>query len=160
MCSSDLLTAQGEHDLLRWVDSTVAYKPPRDAERVQLILMDRSSPESIRKHLQRHRAHFRKVMALWQSQLDALADGSHPRLRARLAGRPRAEHALIIGLKVAGAEGNLKRAECEVDWANKWLAWLDQLERERVPAPEPAPSRNPAPRRKANRGGGRPARGK
>ena len=42
------LTAQGERDLLRWVDSTVAYKPPRDAERVQLILMDRSSPESIR----------------------------------------------------------------------------------------------------------------
>jgi PadR family transcriptional regulator, regulatory protein AphA len=123
------LTQKGERELQRWVDGPVAYKPPRDPERVQFILMDRSSPENIRKHLLRHRAHFRKVLTLWQAQLDALADGSHPRLKPRLAGRPKSEHALIIGLKVAGAEGNLKRAECEIEWANKWLAWLDTLHR-------------------------------
>ena len=42
-------------------------------------------------------------------------------------------HALIIGLKQAGAEGNLKRAECEVAWANKWLEWLEAQARERAP---------------------------
>ena len=127
------LTAKGERDLQHWVEGPVSYKPPRDAERVQLILMDKAPIESIRKHLIRHRAHFRKVMSLWQTQLDALSDGSHPRLRPRLAGRPTAEHALIIGLKQAGAEGNLKRAECEVAWANKWLEWLEAQERERAP---------------------------
>ena len=128
------LTAKGERDLQQWVEGPVAYKPPRDAERVQLILMDKAPLEVIRKHLIRHRTHFRKVMTLWQSQLDALSDGSHPRLRPRLAGRAKAEHALIIGLKQAGAEGNLRRAECEVAWANKWLEWLEALERERTPA--------------------------
>ena len=55
------LTERGERELQRWVEKPVPYKPPRDAERIQLILLDKSSPEVVRKHLVRHKTHFKKV---------------------------------------------------------------------------------------------------
>ena len=122
------LTKRGQQELHQWIESAVEYPPTRDPERVQFILMDESRPGLIRAHLLRHRAHYERHQALWLKRLAELFEGTQPRLLARLAGRPAHSHALIKGLKIAAVQGNLHRAELEINWANTTIAWLDKLQ--------------------------------
>jgi len=123
------LTDSGEAALLAWVEADNDYPPERDAERVRLILLDHSAPETVKRHLERHLEHNRQRLAVWQAIADGIEDGSYPRLRARLKGRPEAQHDLIVGLKLLAFGGNAERAQFEIDWALRALAWLDSLER-------------------------------
>ena len=121
------LTEKGDVELQAWIEGPIDYPPERDPERVQLILLDKSAPEVIRAHLLHHRAHYQERLSLWRQHFDAMMDGTHPRLQARLTGRAASEHGLIAGLKRIAVEGNMRRAELEIAWANSTLAWLDSL---------------------------------
>jgi PadR family transcriptional regulator AphA len=122
------LTALGERELQKWVEAENDYPPVRDAERIRLIFLDKSSPAAVRRHFEHHRRHFEKQLAVWQSQRDATNKGTHPRLVKRLASRDESEHEFIIGLKQLAFEGNVRRAQLEIQWAENALAWLDQLQ--------------------------------
>jgi DNA-binding PadR family transcriptional regulator len=142
-----VLSERGQQELQRWIESAIEYPPTRDPERIQLILMDESKPEVIRAHLLRHRAHFEARHALWQERLDELLQGTQPRLRARLAGRPATSHALVKGLKIAAVEGNLDRADLEIKWVDRTIAWLDTLKAPKAirKGARASPARTPKP---------------
>ncbi len=121
------LTAQGVAALQQWVEAPMEYPPERDAERVRLIFLDRSTPDVVRRHLLSHAAHFRDKLATWRVIRAAMTDGTHRQMRARLAQRPAGEHDLILLTKLLAYDGNIARAELEIAWAEDALARLEAL---------------------------------
>jgi DNA-binding PadR family transcriptional regulator len=125
------LTPLGEAELQTWVEADNDYPPERDSERVRLIFLDGSPPEVIRKHLTSHRAHHEQRLALWRSHREAVEKRTLRQLVRRLAMRPQKDHGLIVRLKLLALDGNIRRAELEIAWADEALAWLDTIEREK-----------------------------
>ena len=123
------LTARGEAELQTWVEADNDYPPERDSERLRLIFLDGSSPQAIRRHLQAHRAHHEQRLALWRSLRDAVDKRTHRQLVRRLAMRSQKDHTMIIRLKLLALDGNIRRAELEIAWADEALAWLDSQEK-------------------------------
>jgi PadR family transcriptional regulator AphA len=134
------LTRRGEQELRKWIEADNDYPPVRDAERIRLIYLDKSPRAAVRRHLEHHRRHFERQLAVWRSQRDTVKDRTHPRLDKRLAGRREGEHAYIIGLKQLAFDGNIRRAELEIAWSEDALAWLDALEAKAEPT---RPARRP-----------------
>jgi PadR family transcriptional regulator AphA len=124
------LTAQGEEELKKWVEADNEYPPERDGERLRLIFLDGSDPDVIRRHLKAHRTHHEQRLVLWRSHREAVEKRTHRQLVRRLAMRPQKDHDLIVRLKLLALDGNIRRAELEIGWADEALGWLDAIERE------------------------------
>jgi len=133
------LTTAGKEDLKRWVESEINYPPERDPERIQLLFLDESDRDTIRQHIERHRAHYERVLAAWRAVQQSIHDRTHPRLKDRLASHDRREWKLIIGLKQLVTDGDIGRAEFELRWCKQALDWLDRLSPQDIPSkPKPA----------------------
>lgn len=135
------LTTAGKEDLKRWVESEINYPPRRDPERIQLLFLDESDRDTIRQHLERHRAHYERVLAAWRAVQQSIHDRTHARLKDRLASHDRREWNLIIGLKHLVTDGDIGRAEFELRWCKQALDWLDKLSPQDVPT-KPKPARH------------------
>ena len=118
------LTPAGDAALQRWVEEVGEYPPERDAERLRLIFLDRSSPEVIRAHLEHHRAHHENRLAVWLTLRSMVERREQRQLASRLAARPPEEHGLIVQLKLLALEGNIARAELEIAWARDAMEHL------------------------------------
>jgi DNA-binding PadR family transcriptional regulator len=128
------LTPAGEAELQGWVEKPNDYPGERDAERIKLMFLDGAPWPVIRRHLQDHAAHHRARFATWKLQHDATGDRTHRQLAGRLSQRPAAEHAKIVFLKQLATEGNMRRAQLEIDWAEDAIARIDAIEAsERLP---------------------------
>ena len=123
------LTARGEDELAKWVEADNEYPPERDSERLRLIFLDGSPPDVIRRHLLTHRTHHEQRLAMWRSLREAVEKRTHRQLVRRLAMRQPKDHGLIVRLKLLALDGNIRRAEVEIAWADEALAWLDAFER-------------------------------
>lgn len=122
------VTPAGRKALRQWVEADASAHPAeRDAERVRFLFLDRSDPAVIRTHVERYRAHYENRLALWRAHHDAIADGTHERMRDRLADAPHDEHDFVTGMKWFAFDGLVRRAETEIRWASDLLAWLDTL---------------------------------
>lgn len=128
------LTRAGKEDLKRWVESEINYPPRRDPERIQLLFLDESDRDTIRQHLERHRAHYERVLSAWRAVQQSIHDRTHPRLKDRLASHDRREWNLIIGLKQLVTDGDIGRAEFELRWCKQALDWLDKLSPQEIPS--------------------------
>jgi len=146
------LTKAGKAELKRWVESEIDYPPRRDPERIQLLFLDESDRDTIRRHLERYRAHYERVLAAWKTVQQSILDRTHPRLKDRLASHDPSEWNLIIGLKRLVNEGDIGRAEFELRWCKQALEWLDNLSPQEIPS-KPKPARRAAAekRRKSER---------
>jgi DNA-binding PadR family transcriptional regulator len=127
------LTKSGKEELRRWVESDVEYPPRRDPERIQLLFLDESDRETIRHHLERHRAQYERVLAAFRATHQAILDRTHPLLKERLANHDPSGWNLIVGLKRLALEGDIGRAEFELRWCNQVLEWIDKLSSQEVP---------------------------
>lgn len=146
------LTGTGKDALKRWVESEVDYPPRRDPERIQLLFLDESDRDTIRQHLERHRAHYERVLAACRIIQQSILDRTHPRLKDRLASHDRREWKLIIGLKRLVNDGDIGRAELELRWCKQALEWLDSLSPQEIPSkPKPAGRAGIGKRRKAEK---------
>lgn len=126
------ITDSGDAELRRWMAEFSPYPPERDAFHLKAVFFDMASPDVARAQLRAHREHYGRLLQQWQAQADALRVG-HPGLtllHKRLAGRDPREHATILQLKAFAYEGHAARARAEVEWAERGLALLDQLEAE------------------------------
>jgi DNA-binding PadR family transcriptional regulator len=126
------LTPLGVQELKTWIEADNDYPPERDGERLKLIFLDGSPPEAIRRHLVAHRAHHEKRLAMWRALRDAVEKRTLRQLVRRLAMRPPSDHALIVRLKALALDGNIRRAELEIAWAQEALAWVDALETDKT----------------------------
>jgi PadR family transcriptional regulator AphA len=144
------LTRAGKDELKRWVESEIDYPPRRDPERIQLLFLDESDRDTIRQHLEWHRAHYERVLAASRAVQQSILDRTHPLLKGRLASHDRREWNLIIGLKRLVNEGDVGRAEFELRWCKQALAWLEKLSPQEVPSkPDSARRANSVKRRKS-----------
>jgi PadR family transcriptional regulator, regulatory protein AphA len=144
------LTKKGKQELQRWVESDVDYPPRRDPERIQFLFLDESNRETIRLHLERHRAHYERVLAAFRSIHQSLLDRTHPRLKDRLASHDRKDWNLIVGLKRLATEGDIGRAEFELRWCKQALEWLEKLSPQEVPSSPASDKRENMGRRRRN----------
>ena len=123
------LTAAGTDELQAWLEAPTEYPPLRDPERVKLVFLDGADPAIIRRHIEDHRAHHSRLLAIYTEQLGELRRGVFPRLVKRLASRPETAHALVRGLKILAVEGNIARSRTEIHWAEDALSWLEEFDR-------------------------------
>lgn len=144
------LTRAGKEDLRRWVESDVGYPPRRDPERIQLLFLDESERDAIRQHLERHRAHYERVLAAWRAVQQSIQDRTHPRLKDRLASHDRREWNLIIGLKRLVNDGDIGRAEFELRWCKQALDWLEKLSPQEIPSKPVVTKRSASDKRRKN----------
>lgn len=121
------ITEEGRSVLTEWVNSPPVYPPNRDVERLQLIFAD-DAPEALRAHLEAHREHHERHCRRLREILDAIESGEHERINLRLRNRPEETRNLTLGLRVLAYSGDLERAQLEVRWAERALAWLDARE--------------------------------
>ena len=122
------ITPAGEAELKEWLAAETEYPPVRDPERIRLIFADMIVPADIRAHLEQHRKHHEALLDGYLAQLREVLRGTFPRLRKRLAARPRQSHQLVAGLKVLALQGNVDRARSEIAWAEDALLWLNSIE--------------------------------
>jgi len=149
------VTALGKRELQAWVEADEsAHAPQRDAERVRFLFIDRSEFDVIRRHLQRRRAHYRKLLTEWTAQRDAIAEGTQERMRDRLSECPADERAFVTSIKWYAFEGLLRQAQMEIGWTTEILAWLDTVGQKKNVKTLPfaqQPKRSPAPAAKRPR---------
>jgi DNA-binding PadR family transcriptional regulator len=124
------ITEPGRAELTWWLAQETEYPPIRDPERIRLVFLDLLSVEDVRKHVERHREHYQGLLSVYTQQLREVRRGTFPRLRKRLAARPRHTHRLVTGLKVLALQGNLARARTEIAWAEDALLWLQEYDGE------------------------------
>jgi PadR family transcriptional regulator AphA len=142
------VTPLGARELKKWVEAESNEHPPeRDAERVRMLFLDRSSPDAIRRHLERHRDHYGKRLEVARRNCASIEDGTSERLRDRLANSEPGERAFVTRMKWFAMDGLVRRAEMEIKWAEDILRWLQSAKAQR-PASKAAPKRR-APRRGA-----------
>ena len=128
------LTDEGRAALAEWVSSPPVYAPNRDVERLQLIFAD-DAPHALRTHLQAHRNHHEQRCQRLRLILGAIESGQNDRVNLRLKNRPEDTRELTLGLRVLAYSGDIERAELEVQWADRALAWLDTQDAALPPEP-------------------------
>jgi DNA-binding PadR family transcriptional regulator len=121
------ITGKGLAELHAWLAGDTEYPPVRDVMRTKTIFLDAASPEVIERQLRRHREHHEALLKGYREQLAAVNDGTQPRLVKRLAKYPPQQHELVIGLKRLALEAMVERAETEIAWADRALAWLHEI---------------------------------
>jgi PadR family transcriptional regulator AphA len=121
------ITPLGRETLNQWLAAQdTEYPPVRDVERVRLMFLDQQPLVVIRRHLEVHRDHNARLVAVYTQQLREVRQGVLPRLVKRLASQPEASHEMVTGLKALALQGNVMRARNEVMWAEDALLWLEQ----------------------------------
>lgn len=118
------ITSDGAAALREWASKPPAYAPNRDTERLQLIFSD-DSPESLRAHFEAHRHHFLRRREQLQATIDSIRSGTHARVNLRLARGSAKQAALTLQLRELAYVGDIERADLEIAWAERGLAWLE-----------------------------------
>lgn len=124
------LTDAGCEELLDWL--TVIEEPARerDAALLKATYFEYGSFTVVRRHLQAHLEHHRRLEAHWARHANDLERRDTTLLRRRLAHAPQRAHAAIVAYKVHVYRGLTERSRGEVRWAEEGLALVDRLERE------------------------------
>jgi DNA-binding PadR family transcriptional regulator len=138
------ITPRGRVELTIWVESeSDDRQPERDAERVRFLFLDRSELPAIRRHVERHRAHYAQQLERWSQHRDDIADGTQERLVDRLADCPPAERDFVTAMKWFAFDGLVRRARLEAGWAEDILTWLGTCESKSEVATLPYKTRRP-----------------
>jgi PadR family transcriptional regulator, regulatory protein AphA len=118
------ITDKGREELKKWTAQPPTYPPNRDSERLQLIFSD-EAPESLRAHFETHISHFEKRRERLTQTLSAMQAGQHERINLRVAQRAPEDAEITLKLRDLAYTGDIARADLEIEWARRGLAWLD-----------------------------------
>jgi len=122
------LTAEGREELARWQATPVAYTPERDQAHLVAAYFEWGTPASARARLTEHIAFYTHVRATAESQAQEIRDRTSPTLQRRFAVTDTADWERIAEFKVLAYEGKIARANAEIAWAQKALAYVSQLD--------------------------------
>jgi DNA-binding PadR family transcriptional regulator len=140
------ITDAGATELRRWVAEPNAYVQERDVVRLRSMLLDLAEPNHCEALFATHLAHYRPYLARVLRMLEAVKAQQTPLTQARLAKRPKREHASIIALRVISLQLKRDQALAEIAWAEAGLSIMATLRpNKRASKPAPAFARwNPA----------------
>lgn len=125
------VTEEGIAELRRWAAAGIEYPPDRDPIRLKVLFFDIASFDDMREQLRAHVAHYTKRLEQWEARAASLRARTLPLLRKRLERRPPEEHEAVAELKALAFDGNVARARAEIEWAERGLALVDDLETRR-----------------------------
>lgn len=122
------ITATGEQAFRAWMATPIEYTRERDPAHLRAAYFEWADPEAVREQLLAHVGHWNELREQWQGQFGAIRDRTHPIFAQRLLISPESEWARITAYKLFAYEGLIARAEQEIDWAERGLRLVDELE--------------------------------
>lgn len=127
------ITADGADELRRWVDEPTPYAPEKDPARLRSLFLDLSAPQAGRALFERHVAHYAALADQIEAMIEEVRTQPTPLIAARVARRPKREHAAIVAIRIMALEAKLAHARTEITWAERGLRVLDALESQTQP---------------------------
>ena len=121
------LTDAGRKALAEWQSTPVAYAPERDQAHLAAAYFEWGTPESARDRLREHIDYFASAKATAERQVREIEDRTSATLQRRFAVTDPKDWDRIAAFKVLAYEGKISRANAEISWAQKGLAYLEQL---------------------------------
>ena len=123
------ITDAGRREVDSWASTVPTYPPNRDIERIKLIFGDAGDLDALRAHFRAHYEHYHQRLESLRAFVHLLNSRSHDRIERRIENRPTPAHGeLSRGVRSLAYEGDIKRAENEMSWAQNALDWLDAFE--------------------------------
>lgn len=123
------LTEDGCDELARWVNEVQEPPLERDAAYLKASYLEFGSLENARRQFRAHLDHYQLLEQQWRAHADQLERRDTELLRLRLSRTPGASHDALVAFKVHVYRGLVERARTEVEWAQRGLKLLDELER-------------------------------
>ena len=124
------LTDEGVAELTRWVSTSHAPAPTRDAFALQALYFDSIPAADARAVLEGYIRSQAQQLEEWERHRDALANMDTSLLQERLKSRPMGEHRRISRLKAHVFEGQILQAKARIDWAERALVLVGDAEGE------------------------------
>jgi len=130
-------TAAGVEAFRAWISQPLNYPRERDPVHLKAAYLEWAEPDAARAQLRAHIDNYVQRRAEWCEKVREIDTGGSAMLEKRLAQVPANEHAGIRAYKRYTYEGLIARADQEIEWAERGLALVDELNPR---TEEPAPS--------------------
>jgi PadR family transcriptional regulator, regulatory protein AphA len=125
------VTDAGDEAFLDWMDSALEYQRVRDPAHLRASYLESVPPETARRFLHAHIAHWRSELEQFESQLTAISTGTSAVLNRRLAVTAPDQRERTIAFKRFTYEGLADRARAEIAWAHRGIALVGELAEDR-----------------------------
>lgn len=122
------ISDEGRAALQRWLTESESYPPERNAHRLKSAYFEFTDFSVAREHLNAHIRHYNRRLDQWRETAEAIRSRRHPLLLLRLDKAAPELHDLIVAYKALAFDGEAARARAEIEWAQRGLALVDQLE--------------------------------
>ena len=121
------LTDAGLAAFRAWMNQPLGYPRERDPAHLKAAYLEWAEPDAARAQLRAHITNYRQRQADWLEKVHEIDSGTSIMLEKRLAHAPASEHASIRAYKRYTYEGLISRAVHEIEWAERGLALIDEL---------------------------------
>lgn len=110
-----------------WMNTPLSYSRERDPAHLKAAYLEWAEPEAARAHLRAHIANYTERREDWLDKVREIDTGTSTILEKRLAQAPASQHVSIRAYKRYTYEGLIARAEHEIEWAERGLTLIDEL---------------------------------
>lgn len=125
------VTPDGIRAFREWMATPLEYSRERDPAHLRAAYFEWTDSDAAREQLRAHRAHFQAMRDQWGEQLELIRTRQHPVVKRRLEVFDESEWDRITAFKEFAYEGLVAQADQEIAWAERGLALVDRLERDR-----------------------------
>ncbi|HVV09802.1 PadR family transcriptional regulator [Amycolatopsis sp.] len=122
------ITGAGGAELRRWVSEVETPQRVRDVAYLKATYFEYIAPETVRRQFELHKAHHQEQLQRWERHVAQLRAHETELLQRRLASAPESRHEAIVAYKVHVYEGMAARARTEIEWAERGLGLVADLE--------------------------------
>jgi DNA-binding PadR family transcriptional regulator len=126
------VTPYGLDAFRAWMNEPLSYTRERDPAHLKAAYLEWAEPDAARAQMRAHIDTYTARRDDWREKVREIDTGESVILEKRLAHAPTSEHASIRAYKRYTYEGLIARAEHEIEWAERGLVLVDQLN----PSPE------------------------
>jgi PadR family transcriptional regulator AphA len=121
------LTEAGLAAFRAWMNQPLGYTRERDPAHLKAAYLEWAEPDAARDQLCAHIANYQQRLDDWIEKVREIDTGTSIMLGKRLASAPASEHKGILAYKRYTYEGLIARAKHEIEWAERGLALIDEL---------------------------------
>ncbi|MDJ0351004.1 PadR family transcriptional regulator [Cryobacterium sp. PH29-G1] len=121
------VTPKGLDAFRAWMNEPLSYTRERDPAHLKAAYLEWAEPDAARAQMHAHIDAYTARRDDWRDKVREIDTGTSTMLEQRLAHAPASEHASIRAYKRYTYEGLIARAEHEIEWAERGLALIDEL---------------------------------
>lgn len=122
------LTPAGCAAIEEWVDRVTPPPAERSTPHLHAMYLEYASFATARRHFRSHLEHYASLKAGWEQHAAMVAARATDLMHVRLAKTRPEAHDALVAYKVHVYEGLIARAQTEIEWAERGLEMVDQLE--------------------------------